>query len=107
MAFLVNANPDECLRPMLPYHGQEETFSHWLLGDLIGGLILSECWQITATSVALSRRTQLRQAGEGGALIRTAALGRFPRGQRLDRAGAAAAASTLDVRWNQQVGPRR
>lgn len=41
-----------------------------------------------------------------GALIRTAALGRFPRGGRLDRAGAADA-DALDVRWKQQDGPRR
>lgn len=41
-----------------------------------------------------------------GALIRTAALGRFPWGGRLDRTGAADAAAP-DVRWKQQDGPRR
>lgn len=41
-----------------------------------------------------------------GALIRTAALRRFPRGGRLDRA-VAADADALDVRWKQQDGPRR
>lgn len=68
------------------HHREEETYSNWLLGDLLGGLILLGVLADYRHLGGAVTENAAPTGGEQGAgtLIRTGALGRFPQGEQLD-----------------------